>query len=330
MKNDLFKLAAKVVEKTTIHGPDSILAEAGRLLATDFDIAITAPSELPDGLYDKRGAQIIPKAEAEENCREAARYVLSQDLRAHMTLPFDLPAALRDVAHAVPKEERRYYLNGVFFHWDDKGFLRLCATDGHRLALREVDVDWCSDGSPTPESFTLPRKVVEILTTWKGGGNWDLRILAGNVVAIKETDSGFTITTKLINGTYPDYWRVVPRRDRSEDRFEGDAKPMLAMFKEFNSYSRERSKKIVLRGDHTARMTPPDYVPKEAATPCFWHTGHRDINSEIGFNCKYLVDAFSVLAGHDFIFQQQDSASPALIVSEGRPELLQVIMPLRV
>jgi DNA polymerase III subunit beta len=152
---------------------------------------VIPPEDFPDFVFPTRGDQISESTASES----------------------DLHASLAAVFPCISTEETRYYLNGIYCHQPEGSTgLRMVATDGHRMALRETGMDW-----PHP-AMILPTRAVQILRQLtRKGGNEPLRIAVagGNSGAprIRIEAEGWTLHTKTIDGTYPDYTRVIPKPD---------------------------------------------------------------------------------------------------------------------
>lgn len=139
------------------------------------------------------------------------KWFKADDIIASVEIPeVELLRILTLSGISVSSEETRYYLNGVYFHSvDDK--LVLCATDGHRLSLIKTDIPWTADG------FILPKQTVQmLLQTIKKGGNGTvtMKLLKGGLQTMFYTPTSI-IRSKNIDGTFPDYNRVIPERSEN-------------------------------------------------------------------------------------------------------------------
>lgn len=221
----------------------------------------------------------------------------------------DLAALLAPVAYAMSTEEVRFYLNGAFLHVLD-GKLVAVATDGHRLS-RHV-------GPETDQEFDgviLPRKLVSMLP--KG----DARVaLSTSKVRITAVDT--VIVSKLVDGTFPDYQRVIPAGN--ENRLTIDRDAALAAIDRVSLVSTERTRAIKL--DATA----------EGATVSVGDKAREDVEARldgdamtIGFNSQYLADSLRVLPAGGVTIAMGDSGSPAVLTGQD-DALTLVVMPMRV
>lgn len=227
---------------------------------------------------------------------------------------------------AISTEETRYYLNGIFLHTiEASGALKLraVATDGHRLARADVDAPSGSEGMP---GIIIPRKTVGELQ--KLIDNPDL------VIGIEISDSKIrlsigtvVLTSKLIDGTFPDYQRVIPQANDKEMRV--DCQTFARAVDRVSTISSERGRAVKLAlsdGQLLLTVNNPDSgsATEEVAV------GYENDAMEIGFNAKYLLDITSQLSGDDAIFLLADAGSPTLIRDTAGVDALYVLMPMRV
>ncbi len=227
---------------------------------------------------------------------------------------------------AISTEETRYYLNGIYLHTHEAGgklMLRSVATDGHRLARAEIEAPAGSEGMP---GVIIPRKTVNELQ--KLVDNPDVKV----VVELSDTKIRFTIgsivlTSKLIDGTFPDYQRVIP--SGNDKKLVIDRQSFAAAVDRVSTISSERGRAVKLSiasGQVTFTVNNPDSgsAVEEIAA---------DYDSdpiEIGFNARYLLDVAAQLSGSDAQFMLADAGSPTLISDISDEQALYVLMPMRV
>lgn len=238
----------------------------------------------------------------------------------------DLKRLIDKTRFAISTEETRYYLNGVYLHIADDGGetkLRAVATDGHRLALSEVDAP---RGSADLKGVIIPRKAVSEIRRLIDGFDGDLDVSASQS-KIVFTAGRATLTTKLIDGSFPDYVRVIPK---GNDKFltVNNTELEKAVDRVATvSAERSRSVKLSLSED------------KLTLTVNHAETGHgvEEVEGqysadalEIGFNAKYLLDVSQQIDGDEVVFEFNDPASPALVRDPSDPASQYVLMPLRV
>lgn len=237
---------------------------------------------------------------------------------------FDLPsaglaAAFERVSYAISTEETRYYLNGIYCHAVEAG-IRLVATDGHRLAKQFLPLDEPPSAMP---GVIIPRKTVDVITR---------NLPKDGTVSIAVSDAkirfafgGMVILSKLIDGTYPDYPRVIPARDRY---VEIEAKPFAAAIDRVSTLaSGSRAVSMAFDGGTlTLTVSNPDSgrADEEVA-----YDGEAKLT--IGFNAKYVSDAIARLPEGTLRIGIEDPGSPALLRAAGdHEENLAVLMPMRV
>ncbi len=331
-------------------------AEGGTVsfVATDLDIEmsesteadvnqpgqITAPAHT---LYDivrklSDGAQVVLQINAEDRLDVDAG-------RAHFTLPLlpsgDFPKMTADgfthefvmpakdllrlidkTKFAISTEETRYYLNGIYVH-ANAGKLRAVATDGHRLALAETDLPAGADGLP---GVIIPRKTVAEVRRLIDGSDADVAISVSEA-KIRFTSASAVLTSKLIDGTFPDYERVIPKNNPKElvidNKVFADAVDRVSTI----SAEKSRSIKMSLATDNLA-LTVNN--PESGNANEDLVVSYNDDALEIGFNAKYILDVTSQIEGRDASFFLDSAASPALVKDSEDPDALFVLMPLRV
>ncbi|MBS0526172.1 MAG: DNA polymerase III subunit beta [Proteobacteria bacterium] len=338
-----------------------ITAQKGRLslAATDMDLAIT---EAVDASAAKTGATTAPAhtlyeivrklpdgAQVELETSSDGNSLTIRAGRSRFTLqclpPADFPAMNEgDLPHrfqipatdlkgiidrtrfAISNEETRYYLNGIYFHAAKSGntdVLRGVATDGHRLARVEVPLP---KGAGEIPGVIVPRKTVGEVRKLldESDGSVDVEL---SDTRIRFASSNVTLISKLIDGTFPDYERVIPT---------GNDKVLNVPCKEFASavdrvstISTEKSRAIKLavnKGVVTLSATSPD---AGSATEEI-EVDYKAAPLEIGFNSRYLLDITEQIAGSDVHFLMADAGSPTLVRDGADESALYVLMPMRV
>ncbi|WP_455480836.1 DNA polymerase III subunit beta [Bartonella sp. B12(2025)] len=227
---------------------------------------------------------------------------------------------------AISTEETRYYLNGIYFHVINDGVLklRLVATDGHRLAQVDMEAPSGIDGMP---GVIIPRKAVGELQKLLSEEN------DGDVcVEISETKIRFSVgsvvfTSKLIDGTFPDYKRVIP---------VGNDKKLIVSRQDFSAavdrvstISNDRGcavKLMVEREQLRLVVNNPDSGSAEDQLAVTYTSDPL----EIGFNSRYLLDIAGQLSSNEMVFMLADAVAPVLIRDNDDADVLYVLMPIRV
>ncbi|MVA55977.1 DNA polymerase III subunit beta [Agrobacterium vitis] len=229
-----------------------------------------------------------------------------------------LKAALTSVAFAISTEETRYYLNGVFIHPGAGGAL-LVATDGHRLAKRWLRIEGAS-----PPSVILPRKLVTALLSHLPDGDVTLEATDSRIAI---TMPGLRIVSKLIDGTFPDYTKVIPQPGAPKAEFEGKAiKPAVERVTVVSSDRGRGVKFTIAGGQLQLSVNNPDAGSAEETIAV-----EGSLEVEAGFNGKYVLDALTHLGDGPLTLAMQTAGSPAILRADGdHEENLIVLMPMRV
>ena len=227
---------------------------------------------------------------------------------------------------AVSTEETRYYLNGVYMHVaqaDGAPVLRCVATDGHRLARVDAPLP---DGAADMPGVIVPRKTVAELR--KLLEDDDMQI----AVSVSETKLRFAtpdiaLTSKVIDGTFPDYTRVIPAGN--EKRLEVDAGDFAKAVDRVATVSSERSRavKLSLEEDKLvlAVNAPDSGMAQEELV-----VAYGDEALDIGFNAKYLLEIANQIERENAVFLFNGSGDPALVREGGDTTAVYVVMPMRV
>ena len=316
--------------------------EISESTSADVDAAgdITAPAHT---LYDiarklPDGAQVSLKIGADDRLEVDAG-------RSHFTLPLlpagDFPKMTADgfthnfvlkaaelrrlidkTKFAISTEETRYYLNGIYVHAHD-GLLRAVATDGHRLALSEMELP---AGAADLPGVIIPRKTIAEIRRLIDSGDDEVS-LSVSEAKIRFHYGTAVLTSKLIDGSFPDYERVIPKGNTKELVIDNSIFAKAVDRVATISAEKSRSVKLSLTQDSLAlAVNNPEHG-----------NAHEDLMVdysaeplEIGFNAKYLLDVANQIEGRDATFYLDSPASPALVKDSEDPASLFVLMPLRV
>ena len=239
----------------------------------------------------------------------------------------DLRRLIDKTRFAISTEETRYYLNGVYFHVADGDakakVLRTVATDGHRLALADAPAPKGSEGLA---GVIVPRKAIGEVRRLIDQTDGDVSIAVSDTKIVFKAGRA-VLTSKLIDGSFPDYARVIPKGN--EKRLVIDNKSFESAVDRVSTVSAERSRSVKLSLDQ-GKLT---LAVNSAETG----QGHEEIECdyaedamEIGFNAKYLLDVTAQIEAEDAEFLLNDPASPALILDPADAGCRYVLMPLRV
>lgn len=254
------------------------------------------------------------------------------DLAAgEMTHAFTLPAAdlkrlIDKTQFAISTEETRYYLNGIYLHaagTAQTATLRAVATDGHRLAQCELPLPEGAAGMP---GVIVPRKTVgEIQRLIEAAdGEVAVELSAGK---IRLTIGDVVLTSKLIDGTFPDYARVIPTNN--DKSLVVDKKDFEAAVDRVSTVASERGRAVKLSitgGRLVLSVTNPDSGSATEEVEVEYQSDPLDI----GFNARYLLDIAAQIEGEVAVLKLADPGSPTLIQDKESKGALYVLMPMRV
>ena len=253
----------------------------------------------------------------------AAEFPVVEDIKAGQTISVSQEALghLIEKTHfSMAQQDVRYYLNGMLLETSGQ-HLRAVATDGHRLALCQVELD----GSDLEEQQVIvPRKgVLELQRLMSGEGDLNIE-LGSNHIRIQL--EGIRFTSKLIDGKFPEYDRVIPKESANElkaNRSEfRDALQRTAIL----SNEKYRGIRLVIR-DSGVILQAHNPEQEEAEEELEVEYSGEDI--EIGFNVNYLLDALGAVEGDIVTLSVQDSNSSCLIRQPGNEDSTFVVMPMR-
>ena len=227
---------------------------------------------------------------------------------------------------AISTEETRYYLNGVYMHVSDADggqVLRCVATDGHRLARIDADLP---EGASEMPGVIVPRKTVGELRKLLED---DETVIA---VSVSETKVRFatpdiTLTSKVIDGTFPDYTRVIPKGNSR--RLEVDASEFAQAVDRVATVSSERSRAVKLSLDDD-RLILAVNAPDSGAAQEELAVAYGDDKLDIGFNAKYLLELASQVDRENAVFLFNSSGDPTLMREGNDTTAVYVVMPMRV
>lgn len=237
----------------------------------------------------------------------------------------DMRALIDRTRFAMSTEETRYYLNGIYLHEaDNEGVkvLRAVATDGHRLARFEMPLP---DGAQGMDGIIIPRKAINELRKLIDDAA-DTITVHLSLSKIRFSFDHIVLTSKLIDGTFPDYERVIPQGN--DKIVEIDPKIFTKAIDRVSTISdgKSRAVKIALNGKQMTLSASS--AESGSATEELEVNGDADL--EIGFNAKYLLDITSQIEGEGCRLTLADAASPTIIQDNSDPSALYVLMPLRV
>ncbi|MEM1384054.1 MAG: DNA polymerase III subunit beta [Pseudomonadota bacterium] len=227
---------------------------------------------------------------------------------------------------AVSTEETRYYLNGVYLHIaDSEGgqVLRAVATDGHRLARIDAELPGGAEASP---GVIVPRKTVGELRRLLEDDEAEVEV-AVSETKIRFSVDGLQLTSKVIDGAFPDYTRVIPVGNPK--RLEVDAAEFAAAVDRVATVSRERSRAVKLAMDHD-KLTLSVNAPDAGSAAEELIVAYPEDGMEIGFNAKYLLEIAGQIDRENAVFLFADPGAPTLVREGDDQSAVYVVMPMRV
>jgi len=227
---------------------------------------------------------------------------------------------------AISTEETRYYLNGVYMHVaESEGAkaLRCVATDGHRLARIDAPLP---EGAAGMVGVIVPRKTVGEMRKLLDD---DEAMIAVSVseTKIRFATPGVTLTSKVIDGTFPDYTRVIPQGNTR--RLEVDAADFARAVDRVQTVSSERSRAVKLSLEED-RLILSVNAPDHGAAEEELAVAYADERLEIGFNAKYLLEIASQVDRENAVFLFNSSGDPTLMREGNDMSAVYVVMPMRV
>ena len=352
-----------VERRTTIPILNNVLLDAAdgalTMTATDMDLAIVervdchlvqpgVTSVPAHTLYDivrklPEGAEIEIASGGEQNqlvvrcgrSRLALATLPGEDFprMAEGTLPFSfslsaeaLGGVIDRTRFAMSVEETRYYLNGIYVHAADTDvgpMLRIVATDGHRLARVEMPLP---DGAVGMPGVIVPRKTVGEVRKLLGEGADEARMALSDT-KVRIGVGNTVLVSKLIDGTFPDYDRVIPFANTKALRV--DPGHFAKAVDLVSTVSTEKSRAVKLRLDQGTLVlsaSSPDSGNAEERL----EVDYADGPLEIGFNARYLLDVAGLIESDGAQFMFSDGASSALVRDPSDPGAVYVLMPMRV
>lgn len=238
----------------------------------------------------------------------------------------DLKRLVDRTQFAISTEETRYYLNGIYFHTVEAGGelrFRAVATDGHRLAQAEMVAPHGSEGMP---GIIVPRKtVLEVVKLFEGvDGAVEVSLSAAKV---RFAAGDLVLTSKLIDGTFPDYERVIPRNN--DKKLELDTRTFAQAVDRVSTISQEKGRavKLAIGGNKVVlTVNNPDSGSAEEEVACSYEADPLDI----GFNSRYLMDVASQMKSDAMELHLADAGSPTIVRDPTDEQALYVLMPMRV
>ena len=253
----------------------------------------------------------------------AAEFPTVEDIKAGQTITVDqavLGRLIEKTHFSMAQQDVRYYLNGMLLETGGK-HLRAVATDGHRLALCEAEL---GGKSLDQQQVIVPRKgVLELQRLMDGEGSLDLE-LGANHVRIQL--DGIRFTSKLIDGRFPEYERVIPKESSNQLTADKEAFRGALQRTAILSNEKYRGIRLIIRDGGVVMQA---HNPEQEEAEEEFEVDYKGEDIEIGFNVNYLLDALGAVDGDDVSLSVLDSNSSCLIRQPGNDDGKFVVMPMR-
>lgn len=249
------------------------------------------------------------------------------DLPYNFTLSStECQAIVEKPSFAISTEETRYYLNGIYLHAAGEGAdktLRAVATDGHRLARVEVSLPAGAAGMP---GVIVPRKTIYELRKLLEEGKKDVHVALSDT-KIRFVCGDAVLVSKLIDGNFPDYERVIP--SGNDKIMEVECKRFTQAVDRVSIISSEKSRAIKFQLE-SGKLTLSASSAEHGTATEELEVTYSATPIEIGFNSRYMLDMMAQMEGETVQFNFADAAAPALVRDQDDVSSLYVIMPMRV
>ncbi|HEX4846656.1 MAG TPA: DNA polymerase III subunit beta [Novosphingobium sp.] len=327
MATDLDLQVVESLGAVSVDSPGAITVSAHLL----FDIARKLPDGSQVSLETADNRMAVKAGRSRFSLPTLPRDDFPVIVEGDLPTSFELPAAtlaqlIDRTRFAISTEETRYYLNGIFIHVTEDE-LRAAATDGHRLARYTIARPDGAEGMP---DVIVPRKCVAELRKLLEEA-LDASVLidlsASKIRFTLGGENGVVLTSKLIDGTFPDYSRVIPTGN--DKLLKLDPKSFWEGVDRVATIATEKTRavKMALENDKvTLSVTSPDNGTAAEEVPA----SYANTGFEIGFNANYLKDILNQIEGDTVELHLADAGAPTLIRQDEKSPALYVLMPMRV
>ena len=233
----------------------------------------------------------------------------------------DFKSLLEDTMFSMAQQDVRYYLNGLLLELE-KDSLRAVATDGHRLALKEITLQ---TGVEEIQQIIIPRKGVIELVKLLDGGEENIKIeISQNHIRISKGEVQFT--SKLIDGKFPDYQRVIPKGGDHPITINREILKQGLLRASILSNEKYKGIRLILKKDMLKAFA---HNPEQEEAEEEIEIKYDGEDIEIGFNVTYLLDALSAIKTEQVILNIEDPNSSCLVLPDYETECKYVVMPMR-
>lgn len=235
----------------------------------------------------------------------------------------DMHKLLERTKFAMANSDPRYFLNGLLLELTGHS-LRAAASDGHRMAL--CTLDGGANGLEERERAIIPRKSVQDLERLIGDSDEDVSLAVGKT-HLRATQGDYTLTTKLVDGPYPEVDRLIPRN--TDHSVTGDRETLRQALHRAAILSSDRAPEVrlTMEGEQlTIRATNPEHEEAEEVVAVDYDGARM---SEIGFNARYIQDVLGALDTESVRVSMPEGNSIALIEGPGAEDSIYIVMPVR-
>ncbi len=328
VRNGQLSIAATDLEVELVAGTDVAVQDSGDITVPGrkfLDILRALPEKVSVSL-NSEGEKVVIKAGRSRfslSTLPAADFPVIDDINAQQTVQLprkELLRLLEKTHFSMAQQDVRYYLNGMLLEIDAL-VLRAVATDGHRLALCETAL---ASKAKTSQQVIVPRKgVLELQRVLTDEGVAEVAI-GTNHVRAQIGDIRFT--SKLIDGRFPEYSRVIPAAPGSAIRADRDVLRQALQRTAILSNEKYRGIRVTVK---KKMLTVQAHNPEQEEAEEEIEVDYDGSDLEVGFNVNYLLDALAAIDGQEVELGLTDSNSSCLIRSPGNANARYVVMPMR-
>lgn len=336
LANVLIRVESGNISVTTTDLEVELVARVAQAEASDGEVTIPARKllDICRALPDEAQLELVSDGDRVVITSGRARFTLSTlpaaDFPAldEIATTRELEISERELRHlllktafAMANQDVRYYLNGLMLEIEENA-VRTVATDGHRLALCELRT---TVGGSSSQQVIVPRKGVLELSRLLEDSDERVRLQIGSS-HIRVTMPGLRYTSKLIDGRFPDYERVIPRDGDQVMRVEREPLRRALSRASILSNEKYRGIRLVLGQD---RLRIQAHNPEQEEAEDEIEAQYSGTAMEIGFNVTYLLDVLNTVEGDTVEATFKDASSSVLLRDPGAEDALYVVMPMR-
>jgi len=317
------QVAIKEPLNATVHGAGKVCIPARKL----FEVVREAEGNLTIESEDEQWIKVLyGKSRFRLACLASGEFPAWPGMESTEEVPFrtqDLSEMIEKTLYSAGETDTRYTLNGLLFHVrQGEKNITVVGTDGHRLALIKKEL---SKQAKEEKKVILPRKAAAEVRKFFGGEDIVTALFGKNHILFRVGEVHFL--ARLIEGTYPDYEKVIPSTNAK--RITIDRELFLRALRRVSVISKERSNAVRMDiSDGTVAFSSSNPDLGEARDEFEVEYSGEELSA--GFNARYLIDSLSAMTSERVVFAFHDSLSPTLLTEEGNDDYRCVIMPMRI